>query len=51
MFLADKVRKKHNIHSPLPGDGGMAINIRPGLKIKRLEKVSPPFEGGVAATQ
>jgi hypothetical protein len=32
------------------GEGGIAINLREILEIRRLEKVSPPFEGGVAGT-
>ena len=28
------------------GKGGIAVNLRIVLKIRRLEKVSPPFEGG-----
>jgi hypothetical protein len=35
----------YRLCTPFPG---IAINIRVELLIRRLEKVSPPFEGGVA---
>ena len=35
---------------PLKGLWGKAVNLMVVLKIGRLERVSPPFEGGVAGT-
>jgi hypothetical protein len=44
-------RWKTTLQVPLPGGArGIAVNLRVVLK-NGLEKVSPPFEGGVAAVQ
>jgi hypothetical protein len=38
------------IKSKASSSEGIAVNLRVVLQMQRLQKVSPPFEGGVAGT-